>query len=41
MPFGISSTYIWLAVAIALALLEIATTSLVSIWFVVGSLFDA
>ncbi|MBQ5327546.1 MAG: NfeD family protein [Oscillospiraceae bacterium] len=39
MPFGISSTYIWLAVAIALALLEIATTSLVSIWFVVGSLF--
>ena len=39
MPFGISSTYIWLAVEIALALLEIATTSLVSIWFVVGSLF--
>lgn len=39
MLFGINTTYIWLAVAVALALLEMATTSLVSIWFVIGSLF--
>ena len=39
MLFGINTTYIWLAVAVALALLEMATTSLVSIWFVMGSLF--
>lgn len=39
MLFGINTTYIWLAVAVALAVLEMATTSLVSIWFVMGSLF--
>ena len=39
MLFGISTTYIWLAVAVLLAILEMCTTSLVSIWFVMGSLF--
>lgn len=39
MLFGIETTYIWLALAVALAILEMATTSLVSIWFVMGSLF--
>lgn len=39
MPFEISSTYAWLGLAIALALVEISTVSLVSIWFVIGSLF--
>lgn len=39
MLFGINVTYIWLAIAVILAILEISTTSLVSIWFVIGSLF--
>ena len=39
MPFTVNITYIWLAVAIILAILEICTTALVCIWFVIGSLF--
>ena len=39
MLFGIDTTYIWLAAAVLLAVLEICTTSLVSIWFVIGSIF--
>lgn len=39
MLFGIDTTYIWLAVAVGLAILEMSTTSLVCIWFVMGSLF--
>lgn len=39
MLFGINTTYIWLAVAVILAIVEMSTTSLVSIWFVMGSLF--
>ena len=36
---GIGTTYIWLALAVILAIVEMSTTSLVSIWFVMGSLF--
>lgn len=39
MPFTVNITYVWLAAAVALAVLEISTTSLVCIWFVIGSLF--
>ena len=39
MLFGIGTTYIWLALAVILAIVEMSTTSLVSIWFVMGSLF--
>ena len=39
MPLPVNITYIWLAMAIVLALLEISTTALVCIWFVIGSLF--
>lgn len=39
MPLNISYPYIWLAVAAIFAFLEISTTALVSIWFVIGSLF--
>ena len=39
MPFEISSTYVWLAMAVVLTILEINTTTLVCIWFVIGSLF--
>ena len=39
MLFGIGTTYIWLALAVILAIIEMSTTSLVSIWFVMGSLF--
>ena len=39
MLFGIGTTYIWLALAVILAMIEMSTTSLVSIWFVMGSLF--
>ena len=39
MLFGIDTTYIWLALAVILAIVEMSTTSLVSIWFVMGSLF--
>lgn len=39
MPLNVNITYVWLAVAIVLALLEINTTTLVCIWFVVGALF--
>ena len=38
MLFGIGTTYIWLALAVILAIIEMSTTSLVSIWFVMGSL---
>ena len=38
MPFTVNITYVWLAVAVALSLLEISTTTLVCIWFVIGSL---
>ena len=39
MPLSVNITYIWLAIAIVLAVLEISTTTLVCIWFVIGSLF--
>ena len=39
MPFEISSTYVWLAMAVVLTIMEISTTTLICIWFVVGSLF--
>lgn len=39
MPFTVNITYVWLAVAVILALVEISTTTLVCIWFVIGSLF--
>lgn len=39
MLFGISFTYIWLILAVVLAIVEINTVTLVSIWFVVGCVF--
>ena len=39
MPFEISSTYVWLAMAVVLTIMEISTTTLRCIWFVMGSLF--
>ena len=39
MPFVIDSTYVWLILAVGLAILEVNTSTLVCIWFVVGSLF--
>ena len=39
MPLNVNITYIWLAMAVALGLVEIFTTALVCIWFVIGSLF--
>lgn len=39
MPFNIDSTYIWLILAVCLAVLEVNTSTLVCIWFVVGSIF--
>ena len=39
MLFGISFTYIWLILAVILAIIEINTVTLVCIWFIVGSLF--
>ena len=39
MPLTVNITYVWLAMAIALGLVEICTTALVCIWFVIGSLF--
>ncbi len=39
MPFTVDSTYLWLALAVGLGILEISTATLVSIWFVAGSLF--
>ena len=39
MPLSVNITYIWLAIAVLLAVLEISTTTLVCIWFVIGSLF--
>ena len=39
MPFEFNLTFLWLILAIVLALIELSTTTLVSIWFVVGSLF--
>ena len=39
MFFGISFTYIWLILAVILAIIEINTVTLVCIWFIVGSLF--
>ncbi|MBR5521087.1 MAG: NfeD family protein [Oscillospiraceae bacterium] len=38
MPFMIESTYIWLALASALAILEICTPNIVCIWFIAGSM---
>ena len=39
MPFGFNFTFLWLILAVVLAIIELCTTTLVSIWFVVGSLF--
>lgn len=39
MPYAFNLTYLWLVLAIGLSIVEISTTSLVCIWFVVGSLF--
>lgn len=39
MPFGIDITYVWLFFAVALAIVEISTTTLVCIWFIIGALF--
>lgn len=39
MPLNIDSTYIWLVLAVGLAVLEVNTSTLVCIWFVVGSVF--
>ena len=39
MPFEFSSTYYWLILAVVLAVVEINTSTLVCIWFVVGSAF--
>ena len=38
MPFTIDSTYIWLAFAVALAILEITTPTIVCLWFIAGSM---
>ena len=37
MPFTIDSTYIWLALAAGLAVLEISTPTIVCLWFIAGS----
>ncbi|MBQ8604439.1 MAG: NfeD family protein [Oscillospiraceae bacterium] len=37
MPFTIDSTYIWLAFAAGLAILEIVTPTIVCLWFIAGS----
>ncbi len=39
MPFEFDFTYIWLIMAVLLTILEISTTALVCVWFVLGSLF--
>ena len=39
MHLVIDSTYVWLILAVALAILEINTSTLVCIWFVTGSVF--
>ena len=39
MPFEFNFTFLWLILAVVLAIIELSTTALVSIWFVVGSLF--
>ncbi len=39
MPFEINFTFVWLVMAVALAIIELNTTTLVSLWFVIGSLF--
>ena len=39
MPFNIDSTYVWLILAVCLAVLEANTATLVCIWFVMGSVF--
>ena len=39
MPLNVNITYVWLAMAVVLGLVEIFTTTLVCIWFVIGSLF--
>ncbi|MBE6886800.1 MAG: NfeD family protein [Ruminococcaceae bacterium] len=36
--FGIPMVYVWLALAVIFGIAEIATTSIVSIWFALGSL---
>ena len=38
MPFTIDSTYIWLAFAVGLAILEISTPTIVCLWFIAGSM---
>ncbi len=38
MPFTIDSTYIWLAFAVGLAILEISTPNIVCLWFIAGSM---
>ena len=38
MPFTVESTYVWLALASALAILEICTPNIVCIWFIAGSM---
>lgn len=38
MPFELNITYLWLIAAVLLAILEISTTALVCIWFVIGAL---
>ena len=35
--FGIPSVYIWLALAIIFAVVEVVTTDIVSIWFAIGA----
>ncbi|MEG0091120.1 MAG: NfeD family protein, partial [Oscillospiraceae bacterium] len=37
MLFDVSTTYIWFGLAVLFTVAEIATTSLVSIWFAAGS----
>ena len=39
MPLTVNITYVWLGIAVLLAVLEVCTTALVCIWFVIGSLF--
>lgn len=39
MPFSISLSFLWLIIAVILSIVEMNTSALVSIWFVVGSVF--
>lgn len=39
MPFEMNFTFVWLAMAVILSIIELNTTTLVSLWFVIGSLF--